>query len=346
MKILVLDADQGHNKRVSQALGGDAKTEIFYFDQLEPFVEVLNGLPLAEKKKAELEKMLADSNTLITKATENLNQLEKTKLEKSQAAEALVKGSSGSPNQADAITQAKKITEEVKIIESTIAKEKEVKNKLEEVTAKKSQELDLVNKSVLKAEAKKCSIVLIDRSYMGNNPLVWVAEFRNKIQLTENKEVPLVVLGYNSELEYIHSVVVPGVSDYFIKPVDLLLLKHNTAKLSGKTMDADDKVYEIQTKALVKVLQVAKVSKLSEFEMTAHVRSPFNPKELVELFADVFNMKKGERILAMCKSCEPDPNEKGFFTVLLSFVGLSPHIMNEIRKWLKTQYVNQKEKDS
>lgn len=321
MKIVVLDADQGHNKRVTQTLGGDPKTAIIFFERLEPFLEILNGSPLAEKKKQELEKMIADSNVLLAKANENITNLEKTKSEK-------------------------KLPEEIKPIEASISKEREVKSKLEEVVSVATKQLEPILKSILKPEEKKCSVAIVDRAFLGNNPLVWVTEFRNKIQLAENKEIPLVVMGYNSEIEYIHSVVVPGVTDYFIKPVDLLLLKHNIAKISGKTMDAEDKVYEIQTKALVKVLQVAKVSKLSEFEMTAQVRSPFNPKELVELFADVFNMKKGERILAMCKKCEPDPNDKSFYLAELSFVGLSPHIMNEIRKWLKIQYVNQKEKES
>jgi hypothetical protein len=280
--------------------------------------------------------VIADTNALLSKAVDNIKLLETSKAEK----DAMMKANAAN------VPEAKKIEAEIKVIDGKLKTENETKAKLEDVVAKKNKEIEGIAKNILSAEAKKVSVLLVDRAFLGNTPAAWLADFRGKITLAENKEVPLVVMGYNSELEYIYSVVVPGISDYFIKPVDLLLLKHNTAKLSGKTMEAEDKVYEIQTKALVKVLQIAKVLKLSEFEMTTQVRSPFNPKELVELFADVFNMKKGERILAMCKQCDPDETEKGMFTAVFSFVGLSPHIMNEIRKWLKTQYVNTKEKES
>lgn len=293
-------------------------------------------MPTFEKTKADLDKIIADTNVLLGKATENLNGLQT--LRDNKAKEAAIP-------QAD-VNVAKKLAEEIKGIDLKIKTETETKKKLDEIVQKKTAELEPIAKKVLSAEQKKCSVLLIDRAFLGNKPFDWVNDLRAKITLPENKEVPIAVMGYNSELEYIYSIMVPGISDYYIKPVDLLLMKHNTAKLSGKTMEAEDKVYEIQTKALVKVLQIAKVVKLSEFEMTAQVRSPFNPKELVELFADVFNMKKGERILAMCQKCDPDETEKGQFAAVFSFVGLSPHIMNEIRKWLKSQYVNTKEKES
>lgn len=336
MKILILDADQGHNKRITQSLGSDPKTELIFFDQINSFVETLNGLPQFEKAKTELEKTIADTNVLLNKCKENLTALMTAKDAKAKEA---------AMPQSDAAI-GKKLLDEVKNFDAKIKTETETKAKLEEVVSKKTAELEPISKKVLNAEQKKCNVLLIDRAFLGNKPLEWLNDLKSKITLSENKDVPIVVMGYNSELEYIYSIMVPGVSDYFIKPVDLLLMKHNTAKLSGKTMDADEKVYEIQTKALVKVLQIAKVSKLSEFEMTTQVRAPFNPNELVELFADVFNMKKGERILAMCKKCDPDETEKGLFVAVFSFVGLSPHIMNEIRKWLKTQYVNTKEKES
>ncbi|OQW46071.1 MAG: hypothetical protein A4S09_16690 [Proteobacteria bacterium SG_bin7] len=336
MKILVLDADQGHNKRVTQSLGGDPKTELIFFDQISSLIETLNGLPQFEKSKAELEKIIADTNILLNKANENITSL--TTAKDAKAKEAAM-------SQAD-VSVGKKLLDEVKTFDAKIKTESETKTKLEDVVSKKKAELEAISKKVLSSEQKKCNVLMVDRAFLGNKPLDWLNDFRSKITLLENKEVPIAVLGYNSELEYIYSIMVPGISDYFIKPVDLLLMKHNTAKLSGKTMEADDKVYEIQTKALVKVLSIAKVIKLSEFEMTAQVRSPFNPNELVELFADVFNMKKGERLLATCKKCDPDEAEKGFFVAVFSFVGLSPHIMNEIRKWLKIQYVNAKEKES
>jgi response regulator RpfG family c-di-GMP phosphodiesterase len=183
----------------------------------------------------------------------------------------------------------------------------------------------------------------VDRSFLGNSPQAWVSEFRNAIQYKENQNIPIVVMGYNETPDYVQNTLVPGIRDYFVKPVDILLLKHNSAKISGKSSDGSDKIFELQTKSQIKLLKLINITKMSEFELEVQATSKFEVDEFVEFIADNFNMTKGGRLLARCNSCQPDASVKGFFSAQFSFVGLSPHSMNELRKWLKTQYVNAKQ---
>ena len=65
MKILILDIDEAHNKRVNLALSENPKTQITFFSQLDTVIEVLNGNPQAEVTVKELEKSLSDSTAVL-----------------------------------------------------------------------------------------------------------------------------------------------------------------------------------------------------------------------------------------------------------------------------------------
>ena len=112
-------------------MGADPKTQLLFFDQIAPFIEILNGNPISEKNKADAEKVVADTNTLLSKTIENIKTLEASKLEKESAVKA---------NAAN-VPEAKKFEAEVKVIEGKIKTEIETKAKLDDIIAKKVAEL-------------------------------------------------------------------------------------------------------------------------------------------------------------------------------------------------------------
>ena len=61
-------------------------------------------------------------------------------------------------------------------------------------------------------------IILVDRSYLGNLPSDWVIALRKNIDYSDNKEVPVITMGYNEDLDYIKNTLHGGISDYFVKP--------------------------------------------------------------------------------------------------------------------------------
>lgn len=258
---------------------------------------------------------------------------------KTQLSEALQKASS-IKEQAEA---KPKIEKDLKDVEGQIDKSNELLKKLQSTKATKEAELADLKSKTLKEDEKKVHLLLVDLGFVAPSANEWTQGLRDKITLRENKDVPIIFMGYNEDLIYIQKMLVPGVKDYFIKPVDVLLLKHNMTKLAGQNLDDASKIYEIESKAQIKILRTVEIKKMSEFEMTVLSPTEFKENEFIEFFADLFNMQKGGRLLARCMKSDPDATQKGAFRITFSFVGLSAHNMNEIRKWLRTQYVTQKQ---
>ena len=338
MKILVLDVDQAHNKKISLILGSAPDTQLVFFSQPESIIEILNGNPVAEQKKNEIQKLMADSKAILQKVSDTITNAQKKKQDKQE----ILKQAVASKDQANQSALEKEISE----ITNQITKESELKTKIETTLAGQQKSLDEILKTTISEDQKKCHLIMADRSFLGNKPATWVQEFRDKITYPDNKEIPLIVMGYNETLDHIRETIAPGVNDYFVKPVDALLLKHNAYKIAGKKLDSDEKTYELPTNAPIKLLQIATVIKMSEFEMDVQTRLQFKEKELGEFYADVFSKEKSARLLARCLKSEPDPNEKELFVTQFSFAGLSPANMTELRKWLRLQYVEIKQKSS
>lgn len=318
MKFLVLDLDQTHNSKVKQILSSVPDMNLQFFESADKMLQVINGFPEIEIKKKELEKAIVDAKALKDKITASIEAAKKP-------------------------FEGKKI--EGKVADQ-IKKAEELLKSAEDAAKSREQELEEINKSALKPEEKKCHLYIVDRSFLGSYPQKWVEDFKGKIQLSENKDVPIITMGYNESIDYIKQTIVPGVRDYFIKPVDALLLKNNSLKISGQKVDSSDKMFELQTTADIKMLLVSKIKKMSEFDIEVQSSYQFVEHQTVEFQADNFSKEKGGRMFASCIKSAPDESEKGKYISNFSFIGLSSHLMNEMRKWIRAQYALQKSKSS
>lgn len=337
MKILLLDADAAHNKKISSAFDHDSKVILHPFTKQTDLVEVLNGNPALEVIKKDLEKSAADAAAMAKVMGDSLEEL-KGRIKTLQA-------------ELDAAKQATPQTEQVNQIagqisqlEMQFSKGDEVRVKAEGILRHRQTELANIQGQIVKPENKKASLVLVDRSFLGNNPQDWITEFRHSISNVENNNVSVVIMGYNDDIDYIKKTLVAGIADYFVKPVDILMLKHNAIKIAGGKIESDQKVYELQAESELKILRLGMTKKMSEFELDVETDNSFLKDEIVEFYADAFSGEKGRRILGRCLTSEPSAATKGKFLTHFSFVGLSPHLMNELRKWLKLHYISSKNK--
>lgn len=341
MKILILDVDEAHNKRVRLALGEIPNTQITFFNHLDEVLEILNGNPQADVKKKDLEKSLAESSAVLQKMKDTIASAEEKKKTKMKDNLALKPGGDKA-----LLAQKNALEKEINGMTSQISKAVELKTKMEELCFKKQTDLAEHQKSVLPEENKKIDLILVDRSFLGSKPEAWLKDLRSKIILADNQNVPVVTMGYNESLSYIRAFILAGVSDYFIKPVDILLLKNKASKIAKGEVEANDKVYELKTKTQINLLQQINIQKMSEFEMEVVSLHKFSEKECVELVADAFGVNSAGHLLATCLKSTPDPSGQGSYVTLFSFVGLLPQTMNELRKWLKRQYIEQKQKEN
>lgn len=335
MRVLVLDVDQAHNKKVESVFSSIPDHSLKFFASIADLLEVLNGNPSIEKRKVELEKNIIESETLLKKVKDTVVHTDQGIKEKREQIDFLIKNPD--PN-----VQKDTVEKELRALEIQNQKAKELQAKLEAILQKKQADVAALTSSVPTEKERKIDLILADRSFLGNTPKGWVDDFRSKIALKENQEVPLVLMGYNEDLDYIVSTLQSGADDYFIKPVDSLLLKHNSLRIAGKRLESEDKIFEMQSKSQMKLLRVVQVQKMSEFEVQVQTSTVFQAKEFVEFYTDFFQVGKGGRLLGRVLSCEADTSQKGQYLTRFSFVGLSQHIMNELRKWLRTQYVTAK----
>lgn len=337
-RILVLDVDQVHNEKIGFALRETADLHVAFFQDSQQVIDALNNKSPEVDKLKEIEIAIESGKTMQTKVQDTISKSEKQLAEKKSQLKIFSQDSAQK-------SSAAAVEKSIKSLEEQIAKCKELTAKLEKFMIQKSEALEAAKKSQPKANDHKISIVLIDRSFLGNIPSNWIETFREKITFAENKEVPIAVLGYNENFEYIQQTLEGGVIDYFVKPVDLLLFKHNTTKISGKPLDSSQKVYEIKTQADIKMLRRVVVLCISEFELLAQTNFTFSLNEICEFYADQFSADKNGRLLGRCLDCAPDATKKGFYLSTFSLVGLAPSRLNEMRKWMRAQYIALKAKE-
>lgn len=333
MNVLVLDIDQAHNKKLIEIPLGE-KGKRTFVSQLEEALELLNANPAMESKKSQMEKAIADGTALLDRTNETIERTKQILTEKK--------------NQMDALEDAEKkklAVADINSVESQQVQSEELKRKLEPAIAAKRNELDALLKTLTPAEEKKIDLFLVDRAFLGNTPALWIEALKKQITFQGNAEVPVVVMGYNENIDYIRQSLAGGYSDYIIKPADALLFKYKASKISGAKSE-DEKIFELQTKTEIKILKSAMITKMSEFEVDVQTDAPFNEKEFVEFQADKFTGDKGGgRILGKCLKSEPDASQKGIYSSTFSFVGLNAHSMVELRKWIRMQYVAQKKEE-
>ena len=337
-RVLVLDVDQIHNEKIEFALRETPDFKIEFFQHSEQVLNVLNNKSVEQDKLKEIEKAIESGIAMEAKVLDTIVKSEKQLIEKTTQFKVLTKDPTQKAN-------ASAVEKSIKTIEAQTAKCKELKNKLEKFMIQKKEALEAAKKQMPKADEQKIHLVLIDRSFLGNIPSNWIEQFRAQISFADNKEVPIAVLGYNENLDYIQQTLDGGVIDYFVKPIDLLLFKHNTTKISGKILDSSQKVFEVKTQSDIKMLRKVTVLSISEFELLAQTNFVFAPGEICEFYADQFSADKSGRLLGRCLDCNPDSSKKGAFLSKFSLVGLSPLRLNEMRKWLRAQYIAIKAKE-
>lgn len=337
MKIVVLDIDQAHNQRLKSAVSDDEKTDILFCEKLDELVDLLNGNRATEKKKAAMEKTLVDGAGMLSRTVDGIAAAKVAIEERRTLAEQMT-----GPEQAANKTL---LLSEMAALQEKIEKSESLKRKLEVAIASRKLEIEALSATLLNDEQKKIHIVMVDRSYLGNLSGDWVEKFRALIADKENQNVPIVAMGYNEDLEYIKRTVQGGISDYFVKPMDTLLLKNRINRLSGRRSESGGKVFELTTKAEIKILKTATVIKMSEFDFVVETPNSFEVNEIVELYAEPIGGDKGSRLLACCTEFAPDPKSRATFITSFSFVGHTLQSMTGMRKWLRAQYLAQKQKE-
>lgn len=186
--------------------------------------------------------------------------------------------------------------------------------------------------------------IFMDASEIRSDVEKWVEEFRKKITLDLNKNIPIVLLSYSDDLDVIRKYVIQGsFLDYVLKPIDAPLFRQKYSLFFSKNASYKKELYTLQTLQPVNVAYNFIIEDISEFGLILKCNRQYLPGEFVTFYSPVFKTDKKAEVIGRCYKCEVNPNNKKEFQAKFVFVGAGDNTRKQIRTWMKQEYVRKKQ---
>lgn len=191
---------------------------------------------------------------------------------------------------------------------------------------------------------KPYDCIFIDANEIKGVPEKWLEEFRKKITLEANKNIPLVILNYSDELDVIRKYMIQGAFlDYILKPIDAPLFREKFSLLISKNGAYKKELYSLQTQQPVNVAYNFTIEDISEFGVIIKCNRQYLVGEFVTFYSPVFKTDKKAEVIGRCYKCEVNPSNKKEFLAKFVFVGVGDNTRKQIRTWMKQEYVRKKQ---
>jgi CheY-like chemotaxis protein len=337
--IFIVDKDEISNKEIRVILREFENIKARFFSSFEDAKEMLSGEPSKRVGLKEVMQMaVAAKNLLAKKQADERNALipEKEKIENkiSTALEKLQEKKDLLASQMVALEEAEG---QLKLATAT-------RQKAQKIVDQKKADSKNANTELTKDIDYSCHLLIVERSFLGDDPEVWVRDLRDEILIEENRHIPIVVVGHTTDQREFQKYLIKGISDYMIKPLDKLLLLRNFGLLSKETGVPDKQVYSIPVEEPVDVAFQYDIEEISEFMLTMRSPKKFKVDQYVTFYGDMFQTTVNNRLFARCTKCEEHMTEKGQYSVTVAFSGLDQPVRKTLRTWIRRKYVTEKEK--
>jgi len=336
-KIICLDSDRLANQKLKDIVSDIESIDLIQLERKEDLLDILNGYPEKQKVHKNALDVAKKAREILNKTIENEVAIEK-KVNAVKTAE---------KDKSDQETQGKNQSDlKIKLADEQLEKAVHGRQKAEEFLKLKEKAAEQLEADLPKMDAIKCHLLLVDRSFIGNSINKWIIQINSQITAEDNKNLPIAITGQNENIEYIMQLLVPGILDYFVKPIDPLLLKQNLDTIFGKGSIIETEVFSVGTTDSVDVAVSFKIEQISEFEMTLKSNKEFEVNSFAKFFGNMFKTQTHSIAIGRCIKSEPLPDSKNEFLCTFSFVGLTAEIRQQLRIWMKQAYIKQKENES
>jgi hypothetical protein len=357
-QIMLIEPDELAVIALKKIFLGDGEVSLITVDDIKNGLELLNGSP--EKKevfeklnsKAEAiknELQIATSNalnakTIYERASELLQKYEKQieNLNTPEAKDSKITTAplSSGESEPDHQEQKKNLESEIIRLRIEIQKQKDALQEASKVKEEKEKILTVQEKARDEAKAELpneanliYSVLMISCKLLTPTVNDWIENFKKSIFFDLNKDIKIIVLGFEADEKTVRKYLNPRVSDYMIKPIDELLARQNIKFLALKDNKAKREVYTLQIKETVDLVFEYELDSLSEVSFQIKSKEEFQINDFKVFNSELFLRKGQKSVLGKCISSKKSSDE--IFLSEFFFVGVDSQLLFQILNVIK-----------
>ena len=340
-QIMVFEPDEIVGTALKKAFAEDTEVRLIFISDFKKAIEILNGNPAdkviykglkssADAAKKELQAAAATESGAKNSHDNAMEIIEKLRSEKKETKDPAV-------DKKELELEISGRLEELKNLRETLVAAAKLKTEKENVFISKEAEADSAKAKIPSPEDQRYGTLLISSQFILPKAQEWLESFRKALLPEPNSAIRIVILGFDAAEKTVKKFLIPGISDYMIKPVDELLARQNLKFLALGEKNSKREVYSLQIKQPVDLIFEYELEGLSEFSFVIKSKDKFEVNEFRAFNCELFLRKNQMSVLGKCLSSNEKP--EGGFASEFWFVGMDTHLAFQIRNVLKAARV-------
>lgn len=337
-QILVLDPEPTLKVILDRIFADDDKFRLLYVSSLPVALEILNGNPAkktaATAAKQEFDGAVAQLQGVAARVLENKEKMEfalREGLKLEKQIQAVSAETAATPAVVEAKAEWSKYQASANEAKAAMAEAAQAEAKAQKQADEKRARSEELNKSVPAGADEKVGLFLIADSFLQPNPGDWLSGFKKSLTYEINSNVPIAVTGNKATEHLIRKYLIPGIFDYFVKPLDELLAKQNLKFLASEKKELEREVYALAIKSQVDLIYEFEIEAISEQSFSLYSTTPFEKDEFRMFSSELFLRKLERKILARCLQCTKVSETEERYLSEFWFVGVEPFFLHQIR---------------
>lgn len=362
-QVMVVEPDELAVTALNKIFKNDEEVRLTFAENLATAIELLNGNPkdqefyekcktVSDEARAAFQEAAAkelSAKTIHDNADEILkkyqNELETlTKPEPSEKQQPLSKAeppSTAAETSLESESQKLVLEKQIEKLQKELITYKEalqvasrIKSENEKIMLTKQNITEETKTKIPAPSEQSYPVIMIANKLLLPNVKNWLEDFKKLVTLEINKEIKIIVLGFEFDEANIKKYLVPGISDYMIKPIDELLALQNIKFLALSDKKTKREVYSLQIKEPVDLVFEYELTALSEYSFAISSNEIFQINEFKAFNSDIF-LRKGQRsVLGKCLNSAKQPDGKVISEFW--FVGMDTHLAFQIKTVIKS----------
>lgn len=362
-QIMVVEPDELVVNAIEKIFRGDEEVKITFEDDFASAMEILNGNPVfkdiygknkavydaakeelldATRKEVSAKTAWENSAELLEKYQTNLESIMKPDKDEKKST-APVAPATGKPEEPikeieeqkqNLIKEIERLVTEVKKFKEVLLAATKLKAEKEKIALEKLGIAEEAKTKIPPANEEIYSVLVISSVLLVPTVAKWVENFEKILTFQPNKEIKIIVLGFEFDEKSVKKYLNKRISDYMIKPVDELLARQNIKFLALTDKKPKSEVYSLQIKEPVDLVYEYELESISESSFLINSQYKFEVNEFRAFNCELFLRKGQKSVLAKCLTSVDKPG--GGFLSEFWFIGMDTHLAFQIKNVIKS----------
>lgn len=340
-QIMVFEPDEIAATGLKKAFADDTEVRLVFISDLKEAIETLNGNPADKSTYSELQ---AGTDAARKEFQTAANAESSAKSSHDNAAEISERLQNEKAEIKDPATETKDLESEItarlgelKNLREAMLSATRLKAEKEKAFIALDAQAELAKARIPTPEDQIYGVFLIASQFILPNAKAWLESFRKQLLPEPNSGIRIVILGFDAAEKTAKKYLIPGISDYMIKPIDELLARQNLKSLTLGENKAKREVYSLKIKDPVDLIFEYELEGLSENSFVISSKNKFEVNEFRAFNCEHFLRKNQISVLGKCLNSTEKP--EGGFTSEFWFVGMDTHLAFQIKNLLKAARV-------